>query len=101
MIVNCIFDATVLTKKEKESKTEKGKFFYKIGVIKDDELGELNCNEEVYNAVVKGKPYRLHCSFNTQYNSFSVNGADDLQDLYEAAQQASKSKKKDDSGAQA
>ena len=79
-----IENALVLSSKKEESKKEAGRFFYKVGVFfpESKELGELPCNEEIYNAVQSiegsGKFVNFGFYYNTDFKSitlYSVNAS--------------------------
>lgn len=62
----------VMTKKEIPNKTDPNIFYYRIGVVREEELGELRCTKEIFEQVEKGKTYDFGFVFNSQYNSLQV-----------------------------
>lgn len=65
-------NAMVMTKKKNESKKEAGRFFYSVGVVANNELGEISCSEEVYNQTEIGKTYDFATTYRTDYQMFSL-----------------------------
>ncbi|MBD5541364.1 MAG: hypothetical protein HDR00_09290 [Lachnospiraceae bacterium] len=67
-----VVDALVMTKKEQENSREPGNFFYRIGIVKDEELGELSCTKEVFDEVEKMHSYDFGFRFNSEYKSLQL-----------------------------
>jgi hypothetical protein len=64
-----------MTKKEVNGVKDPTKKYYSVGIIQGDELGELSCNENVFNAVERGNGYSFAYTFNTEFKSFQLVGA--------------------------
>ncbi len=67
-----LYECTVITKKEVQGKHDPDKMFYRVGVWKDQEVGELRCTKEIYDQVEPLHTYDLGLIFNTDYNSLQV-----------------------------
>lgn len=67
-----IKDALVMTKKRQESTKDKGVFYCRIGIVKDEELGEMRCTQEVYDLVEKMNSYDFGFIFNSEYGSLQI-----------------------------
>lgn len=67
-----IVDALIMTKKEAESTKNPGTFFYSIGIVKDEELGEIRCTKDVFDQVKKMCSYDFGFIFNSQYGSLQI-----------------------------
>lgn len=67
-----LYKCTVLTKKEVQGKEDPTKMYYRLGVWKDQEVGELRCTKEIYDQVESLHTYDLGLMFNTDYNSLQV-----------------------------
>lgn len=65
-------NALVMTKKKIESKKEVGKFYFSVGVVANNELGEISCSEDVFNACEIGKMYDFSTTYRTDYQMFSL-----------------------------
>ncbi len=66
-----LLEVTVITKKEVAGK-DPGVFYYRVGVWKDQEVGELRCTKNIYDQVEALNTYDLGLIFNTEYNSLQV-----------------------------
>lgn len=62
----------VMTKKEIQGVKDPTQMYHRIGVVREDELGELRCTKEVFDQVEKGKMYDFGFVFNSEYNSLQV-----------------------------
>ena len=67
-----IIDALVMTKKEMQGKSDPDKTFYRIGIVKDEELGEMSCTKEVFDEVQKMCSYDFGFIFNSEYKSLQI-----------------------------
>ncbi len=67
-----IVDALIMTKKEMQGKSDPDKTFYRIGIVKDEELGEMSCTKEVYDQVQKMCSYDFGFIFNSEYKSLQI-----------------------------
>ena len=65
-------EATVMTKKEIPSKKEAGKTYYNLGVVANNELGEIPCTEDVFRLCEIGKKYDFQTSYRTDYQMFQL-----------------------------
>lgn len=64
----------IMTKKTTQGKKDPSKTYYYLGVIADNELGEIGCTEEVYNYCEMGKTYDFTTSFKTEFQQFLLTG---------------------------
>lgn len=67
-----IKDALVMTMKEQQGIKDPTRFYYIIGIVKDEELGEIRCTEEVYKGVKKMCSYDFGFIFNSQYGTLQI-----------------------------
>lgn len=67
-----IVDALVMTKKKQENTKEPGVFYFRIGIVKDEELGEMSCTEEVFDSVEKMHSYDFGFRYNSEYKSLQL-----------------------------
>lgn len=75
MIINGKFDnGLVMTKKEIQGKKDPSKTYFSLGVIADNELGEIGCTEDVYNFCEVGKTYDFATAFRSEYQQFLLTG---------------------------
>lgn len=66
--------ALVMTKKIIDSKKDVGKHYYSLGVVANNELGEIPCTEDVFNMCEVGKMYDFCTQYRTEYQMFSLSG---------------------------
>lgn len=75
MIIKGKFDnGLVMTKKEIQGKKDPSKTYYTLGVIADNELGEIGCDEETYKLCEVGKTYDFATSYRSEYQQFLLTG---------------------------
>lgn len=67
-----LYECTVITKKEVPGVKEPSQMYYRLGVWKDQEVGELRCTKDIYDGVKALHTYDLGLMFNTDYNSLQV-----------------------------
>lgn len=67
-----LYECTVITKKEVQGVKEPTQMYYRLGVWKEQEVGELRCTKEIYDQVEPLHTYDLGLMFNTDYNSLQV-----------------------------
>lgn len=79
MVIYGKFDnALVMTKKEVEGKKDPTKKYYSLGVVADNELGEINCSEEVFNRCEVGVTYDFATSYRTDFQMFMIFGINEV-----------------------
>lgn len=67
-----LYECTVITKKEVQGVKEPTQMYYRLGIWKEQEVGELRCTKEIYDQVEPLHTYDLGLMFNTDYNSLQV-----------------------------
>ena len=67
-----IYNVTVITKKEQKGVKDVTQVYYRLGVWKDQEVGELRCTKEIYDQIEALHTYDLGFLFNTEYGSLQV-----------------------------
>lgn len=67
-----VVNALVMAKKAVQGIKDPDKTFYSIGIVKDEELGELSCTKEVYDSVEKMNYYDFGFCYNQQYKSLQL-----------------------------
>lgn len=65
-------NALVMTKKAEQGKKDPSKTYFYVGIVKDDELGEISATEEVYNAVERGCFYNFGTCYNSDFDMFQL-----------------------------
>ena len=65
-------NALVMTKKVTPGVKDPSKQYFSVGIVKDDEIGELRCTEEVYNQVEVYNFYHFGSVYNSEYDSFNL-----------------------------
>lgn len=65
-------DCLVMTKKEQPGKKDPTKKYFYVGVVMDDELGEISTTPEVFNALQIGHYYDFSFCYNTNYEMFQL-----------------------------
>lgn len=61
-----IENVMILTKKESVSSKDASLKFYTLGIMANDELGELSCTEEAFNSTERGKYYNCEFVYNSE-----------------------------------
>lgn len=67
-----IVDALIMTKKEQQGVKDPSVTYYRIGIVKDEELGEMRCTKEVFDQVKKMCSYDFGFIFNSEYGSLQI-----------------------------
>lgn len=62
-------NALVMTKKAEQGKKDPTKTYYRLGIVKDDELGESRCEESVFLSVDKYQTYNFGMCYNSEYDT--------------------------------
>lgn len=65
---NCL----VMTKKEQPGKKDPSKKYCYLGVVMDNELGEISVTEDVYNSVELWHTYDFGFCYNTNFEMFQL-----------------------------
>lgn len=71
-------NALVMTKKIVDSKKDPTKKYYSLGVVADNELGEVSCTEEVFNYCGVGKTYDFATQYRTEWDMFLLSGINNV-----------------------
>lgn len=67
-----IVDALIMTKKEQQGVKDPTVTYYRIGIVKDEELGEMRCTKDVFEQVKKMCSYDFGFIFNSEYGSLQI-----------------------------
>lgn len=67
-----LYECTVITKKEAQGVKDPTQMYYRLGVWKEQEVGELRCTKEIYDQIEPLHTYDLGLMFNTDYKSLQV-----------------------------
>lgn len=65
-------DCLVMTKKEQPGKKDPSKKYYYVGVVMNDELGEISAIPEVFEALEIGHYYNFGFCYNTNFEMFQL-----------------------------
>lgn len=65
-------DCLVMTKKEQPGKKDPTKKYCYLGIVMDNELGEVSCTEDVYAAVEIWNVYDFGFCYNTNFDMFQL-----------------------------
>ena len=67
-----VVDALVVAKKSVQGFKDPSQTFYSLGIVKDDETGELSCSKDVFDSVEKNVYYDFGFFYNQQYKSLQL-----------------------------
>lgn len=70
--------ALVMTKKVVDGKKDPTKKYYSLGVVANNELGEVNCTEDVFNYCEVGKTYDFATQYRTEFDMFTLSGINNV-----------------------
>ena len=65
-------DCLVMTKKEQPGKKDPSKKYCYVGVVMNDELGEISVTSDVFGALEIGHYYDFGFCYNTNYEMFQL-----------------------------
>lgn len=65
-------DCLVMTKKEQPGKKDPSKKYCYVGVVMNDELGEISVTPDVYDSLEIGHYYDFGFCYNTNYEMFQL-----------------------------
>ena len=67
-----VVDAQVVAKKASQGVKDPSQTFYSLGIVKDEETGELSCTKDVYDSVEKNVFYDFGFCYNQQFKSLQL-----------------------------
>ena len=67
-----VIDAQVVAKKASQGIKDPNRTFYSLGIVKDEETGELSCTKDVYDFVKKNNFYDFGFCYNQAFDSLQL-----------------------------